>query len=325
MDRCRVFAPASVANLGPGFDVIGVAIDGLGDVVTATRSADGQVTIDRIHGDRTLPTETPRNTAGIAALEVRSMLGVTSGIRIELEKAVPSGSGLGSSATSAVAGAFAAHALFGGDLAPLDLLTAATRAEAVVSGAFFADNTAPSLLGGAQLVTSYDPFEVVALGVLPEASLVLVTPDLEVLTRGARALLPESVTMGEHIEHTGRACALVAGLARSDYLVFARAMRDDLVEPVRAGLIPGYHAVRDAAESAGADAFTIAGSGPTVLALTNDRSRARVIGDAMAAAFSGAGVRATVRCTTMSAEGARLIGEKSASREIRAQDPVPPR
>ena len=244
MDQVTAFAPASIANLGPGFDVLGVAIEGPGDTVVATKREESGVTITKIQGDDSLPTEADKNTAGVAARHVLELLNADSGVELELTKGVTGGSGLGSSATSAAAAAFATNALFDGELGKLELLIAATEGEVVASGDFFADNTAPSLLGGATLIQSYDPFQVVELGVIPDARLVLVTPRLTIITQDAREILPKRVRLKDAVANTGNAAAIAVALAVGEYELFATSLVDVVIEPARAKLITGFDDVK---------------------------------------------------------------------------------
>jgi len=178
MSWIKVFAPASIGNIGPGFDVLGLAIDSLGDTVHS-RKIDEGVIISEITGENNLPLEAEKNTAGIAALEVLKKIGEKGGVELKIEKGVPSGSGLGSSASSAVAGAFAANYLYGEKLSVKELINPATTAESFVSGGFFADNTAPSLLGGATLTRNKHPLDVVKLGSIDELIITNIFPASE--------------------------------------------------------------------------------------------------------------------------------------------------
>ena len=301
----RVFAPATVANLGAGFDVLGLAVTGLGDTVEAERLPNGLELTVKGGGD--LPAEVDKNTTGIAAMAALRRLGMPGGARLWLTKGLPNGSGLGSSAASAAAGAFAVNALYGHRLSPELLVECALEAEASVSGGRFADNVAPAVLGGCQLVRSTGPIDLVPLGSIPQARFVLVTPKVEVLTRQARAALPPSVPMTELVRHTADACGLTAAFLRADYALLARSIHDAIVEPVRARFIPHYDAVRAAALEAGAHAFSISGSGPTVFALTNDPDRAQIIRAAMVAAFAAGGCASRSAVSMIDPVGARQI------------------
>lgn len=301
----RVFAPATVANIGPGFDCLGVAVTGLGDIIEAEAISTG---VDlTIQNGNDLPSDPAKNTAGIAAAETLKRLGNPGGVRMKLIKGLPNGSGLGSSAASAAASASAVNELYGRRLSPAVMVACALEAEAAVSGGRFADNVAPAVLGGAILVRSLDPLDLVPLGTLPNIKIVLVTPRITVLTAHARMALPSHVALPDLVTHTADACGLVAAFLTGDAHLLFRSLRDDLIEPARARFIPGYAAVRTAAFEAGAEAFSISGSGPTVFAVTRHETAGQRIAEAMTAAFAAAGIEAEARIAAMDPLGARLI------------------
>jgi len=306
----RVYSPATIGNIGPGFDVLGLAVTGLGDIVEARRIPHG-VIIESLESPMPLPQDADKNTAGIAAREVLSLLGDPGGIALTLKKGLPSGSGLGSSAASAAAGAFAANALYG-KLSKEELILPATKAESVVSGGFFADNTAPSLLGGATLTRSTLPLDVTRIGSIADLRVILVTPDIIVLTKEARAILPKHVSLHNFVRNMANTALITAAFAKDDYALFARSLHDYVIEPVRATLIRGYDDVRKAALAAGADGMAISGSGPTVFAITDCEKKAPTIAGAMVAAFASNGVRSTSHIATVDSEGTRLLRSGSA-------------
>jgi len=309
MDRVVVSAPATIGNIGPGFDVLGLAVKGLVDTVEAVRTDSG-VTISAVDMSRPgadLSADADKNTAGIAARETLAILGIEGGVDLKLRKGLPLGSGLGSSAASAAAGAFAVNCLYGNELTKEELILPATRAEAEVSGGFFADNTAPSLLGGATLTRSCLPLDVTRIGSIQDLIIVLVTPDIVVLTKEARAILPPTVPMEDFVFNMANTSLITAAFAKNDYSLFARSLNDNVIEPVRAKLIKGFDDVKANALKAGADGVAISGSGPTVFAITNQRSRARFIEDAMVRTFQAHGVNADGVITEVDPEGAKIV------------------
>ena len=299
-----VYAPGSVSNLGPGFDCLGIAFTGRGDLVTARRTSAGGVRVAAVSDPR-IPTEARRNTAAIAASAVLARAGADGGLELTIEKGLPLAAGLGGSAASAVAGAVAADAVVGARLARMDLLAAALEAEAVVSGRH-PDNVAPSLLGGAVLVTSVDPLQVTPLRVHPDLGLVLVIPSYAVETVRARALLPADVPRGEAVRQGARLAALVLGLERGDGDLIRRSMLDRIAEPARAALYPGYPEARASALEAGALGAAISGAGPTVVALVN-AAYAQSVAAAMQAAYARVGIPATVHPGEVDGLGARVV------------------
>ena len=316
MNRVSVFAPASVANFGVGFDVLGAALDGPGDVVTARFSSTPGVRILGISGDGgRLPLDPRRNTAAVAAARVLaefggSRRGGTRGIELSLEKGLPLSSGLGSSAASAAAGAFAAGLLLGvTDRRKLLLL--ALKGEHAADGSWHGDNVFASLLGGIVLVPSSDPdgaLEPVLLRVPPRLRLILVHPALELPTRRARGVLPKTISMAAHTAHAGALARLVLALSSGD-LVAAGAclLADRLVDPSRLPLVPGGRAALDALLEAGAHGACLAGAGPALVALTEESADAARMGDAAVAAWKRAGVAARARVHRLDRRGARPV------------------
>jgi homoserine kinase len=288
--RLRIFAPATIANLGPGFDVLGLALSAPGDVVEAELSDRPGVEIVEITGDNgVLTKDLVRNVAGRAAADVLRRAGDARGMRLWLHKQMPLASGLGSSGASSAAGAVAANELLGRPLNQRDLLLSAMEGERAASGTPHADNVAPSVLGGIVLVRSYDPFEVLSLPVPPELRVVVVHPHCKVSTAEARTLVKNRGYSLDHIvPNLGNIAALVLALCRSDLALLGRSIDDRLIEPLRATLIPGFSTVKDAALSSGALGCSIAGSGPSVFAFAADDETARRIGAAMQAAFKSA-------------------------------------
>ena len=311
MESIEVIAPATIGNIGPGYDVLGLAVKHLGDRVKA-RKTDSGVSISAVTGQSQwseLSRNPDENTAGIAARETLKLLGEARGVDLEVHKGLPHGSGLGSSAASAAAAAFAVNELFGARLTKEELILPATMAEEEVSGGFFADNTAPALLGGATLTRSSLPLDVTRIGYIENLIIVLVTPDIVVLTREAREMLPTSVPMTDFIYNMANTSLITAAFSKNDYSLFARSLNDVVIEPIRSKLITGFDDVKANALKAGADGLAISGSGPTVFAITDTPSRARFIEDAMVRTFRAHGVISTSIITEVDPEGARLCDD----------------
>ncbi|CAN4080928.1 unnamed protein product [Withania somnifera] len=311
----KSFAPATIANLGPGFDFLGCAVDEIGDFVTIRVDPGvkpGQVSISDISGAGNKLSKNPLyNCAGIAAISVMKMLNVKSvGLSISLEKGLPLGSGLGSSAASAAAAAVAVNEIFGGTLSVDDLVLAGLESETKVSG-YHADNIAPSIMGGFVLIRSYDPLELIPLFFPGEKDLffVLVNPEFEAPTKKMRAALPPEVTMSHHIWNCSQAGALVAAILQGDSRGLGKALSSDkIVEPRRGPLIPGMEGVKKAALKAGAFGCTISGAGPTLVAVTDEEERGREIGERMVEAFMEEGqLKALAMVKKLDRVGARLV------------------
>jgi homoserine kinase len=307
MTWIKVFSPATIGNIGPGFDVLGLAVKHLGDVVEARKIDKPEVVITDIQSPMVLSKNAAENTAGIAAAEVLRILKIKTGVELKIRKGMPSGSGLGSSAASACAAAYATNYLYGNQLSQEELILPATKAEEFVSGDFFADNTAPCLLGGATLTRSSLPLDVTKIGSIANLSIVLVTPEIIVLTKEARDILPKQVNMRDFVFNMANSCLITAAFAKNDYSLFARSLNDKIVEPARANLIKGFYEVKQNALLAGADGMTISGSGPTVFAITDQPQKARFIEDAMLRTFQRHDIKAFSLITEVDNEGTRLM------------------
>jgi homoserine kinase len=308
LEKVKAYAPASIGNIGPGFDVLGMAIQGMGDIVEVRKRSAMGVRICGVAGTSwRLSSDPDKNTAGIAAARTLEMIGCEEGVELFLHKQIPPASGLGSSAASAVAAAYATNFLYGCPLDNYQLIHAATVAEACVSGGFFADNTATSLLGGATLTRSTSPLEVVPLGTIPEAWIVLVRPELEVLTRKARSILPRRIPLEGFVANLANSCAIVAAFLRQDLDLLSRSIDDRVIEPLRSKLIPGFLEAKEAAMGKGAKGVSLSGAGPSLFSITDDPNKARAIGEAMVNAFHKKGMKASFFLTQMEPQGARLL------------------
>lgn len=292
-ERIRVFAPATLSNLGPGFDVLGLALERPGDHVEAEWSDRPGVEIVEIAGDHgVLPTDPVRNVVGIAAAAALVALDRSgggshpAGVRLWLAKGMPLASGLGSSAASSVAGALAVSELGGGALDRDTLIACALEGERAVSGGIHADNVAPSVAGGLILIRSYEPFEILSLPVPDALRVAVVHPHTTVVTAEARRLVAERrFEIGQAVANLGQLGAMVTALHRGDLALLGRAVSDALVEPIRAPLVPGFGEVKQCALEGGALGCSLTGSGPSVFAFAASDDHARELADQMAACF----------------------------------------
>jgi homoserine kinase len=315
MRSVTVFAPATVANVGSAFDVLGFAVAAPGDTVTARRSEKPGVTISEIVGDNGVLSRDPhKNTAGVSVLAlIKHLEGqglsslATTGIDISLEKGLPIGSGLGSSSASTVAAVVAANEILGAPLSREELLPFAMEGERVACGAAHADNVAPALLGGFVLIRSYDPLDVVHLPTPSNAWVTVLSPHLELKTQDARKVLKRSVSLESAISQWGNVAALVAGIYQNDVRLMGRALEDKIVEPERAQLIPGYAAAKKAALEAGAAGCSISGSGPSLFALTESEAAANTVGLAMRNAFAALEIQSNVYVSQINSTGTSVI------------------
>jgi len=278
-DSVTVFAPATVANVGVGFDVLGFALDGIGDRVTVRRT-DGpaEVEVESIRGVVSdLPTDPRRNTASVALLALLDDVAPSHGFCVAVDKGIPLGSGMGGSAASAVGAVAAANRLLDRPLPMQRLLIHAAAGERAASGAPHADNVAPCLYGGMTAVVSPEPLEVVPIPVPEDLLCVLVHPHLRIETRDARSALRDQIGLAEHVAQSMKLSGFLAGCFRGDAGLAGRSTVDLIVEPQRARLIPGFFEAKAAALDNGALGFAIAGSGPSVFAWVTSEAAGRAI------------------------------------------------
>jgi homoserine kinase len=310
-DAVTAFAPGGVGNMGPGLDILGLALDGPGDTVRAEWVAStGLQILDPGHPE--LPRDPDQHTASLAARAVIARaggdLGRRTGIGLTVRKGLPLSGGQGGSAASAVAGAFAVNALLGEPLDRRSLIAACLEAEEKVSGRH-ADNIAPSLLGGIVLIRSLEPPDVVQLPVPPELCVVVIRPNQRLRTADARAVLPADISRPVALHQAAQVGAIIAALACADYELLGRAIDDRIAEPARAALLPGFREAKQAALAAGALGCSISGSGPSAFALVRGRGVGAEVGRAMAAAYATCGQSTEVRVAGIDREGARLVSE----------------
>lgn len=302
--RATAFAPASTSNLAVGFDILGHPVGPMGDRVTVVRSEEPGVRVAGVTGS--IPVDPALNTATIGVLRMLEDLRPGFGVEVHVRKGIPLGSGVGGSAASAVAGVVAANALLPAPLPQTELFRYALLGEAVASGAVHGDNVAPSLFGGLVLVRSAEPPDVVALPVPPSLRCVIALPCMRLDTRTARAVLPGAFPLQTVIEQTGNLAGVMAGLSTGDLSLVARSMRDVLVEPHRAALIPGFATVRGAAMAAGALSCSISGGGPALFAWCDGDDTAEAVRVAMLEGFARHGLPAEGWTAPVGGPGARV-------------------
>jgi len=308
MNEVRAFAPATVANVAAGFDVLGFALDSPGDELVATFSEKPGVTISRITGDDgRLPLDSHKNTAGVSVYALLKYLGETRGIDLRLEKKMPLGSGLGSSAASAVVAVVAVNELLGRPLSKRDLLPFALEGERIACGSAHADNAAPSLLGGFVLIRSYTPLDVIPLPTPEKLYATVIHPHIEIQTKDARGILKQQVSLSNAITQWGNTAGLVAGILMSDYGLISRSLQDVIVEPIRSILIPKFYELKKAALDAGALGCSISGSGPSLFALTDSRDTAQKVANAMTLVLDNIGIGSDVFISKVNQEGAKIL------------------
>jgi homoserine kinase len=313
MKSCAAAAPSSTANLGPGYDVFGLALDALEDTVKITKASgkDGRIDIT-MFSDMKIPAEAEFNSAGLVIKRMAKEFGISDNLKVEVRKGVPAGYGMGSSAASAAAAAVAFNRLYSLKIPKNKLVEYAAEGEIASAGAKHYDNVSASLLGGF-IVSSIRPDKQVPefIRIDPPRDLVLVVavPSIPVpakKTEVARSVLPKEVPLKSVVHNVSGASTIVAGFALKDVNVIARGVNDVIVEPARKHLIPGYDRVRSNALEAGALAVTISGAGPSMIAFLKTSKKAKKVAAAMAAGFKEAGVQCRA-FTCRPSNGSRVV------------------
>jgi homoserine kinase len=286
--QVRVFAPATVTNVGCGFDILGFALDWPGDEVILRLKKEPGITISNIHNDEgKLPLEAQKNTAGRSLSVFAQHLGLKEGIEIEIHKKMALGTGLGSSAASAVAAVFALNELLEKPLDKKSLLPFALVGEKISCGENApADNVAACLLGGFIVVRSTAPLDVFSIDYPENLHCTIIHPHIELKTADMRKIIRNQIYLSDAVQQWGNIAGLIAGLIKKDLALIARSLQDVIIEPVRSKLIPGFYEVKQAAMDAGALGSSISGSGPSIFALSDSEKKAQTAGEAMEKVFA---------------------------------------
>ncbi len=309
--KIKAFAPATVANVCCGFDVLGFAVDFPGDEVILTLNMSQEITLSKIVGDGgRLPLDATKNTAAVAVQSFLKSIGKQQGVEIELYKNLPLGSGMGSSAASGVAALVAINHLMGNPLTRGQLVVHAMEAERIACGSAHADNVAPCLMGGFVLVRDYNPLDVIKIPATKNLYATLVHPHIELKTSDSRRVLKPTVNLKDAIAQTGNIAGLMIGLTSEDYSLISRSLKDTIAEPIRSAFIPGFEQVREVAVKAGALGSGISGSGPTMFALSPDHALAEKVGEVMQLEFLKSNLKSEVYVSKVNQEGARILDEK---------------
>ena len=309
MKEIKVFAPATVANVVCGFDVLGFAVNEPGDEVVMRLVDKPGVRLLKITGDDgRLPLDSEKNTVSASVQHYLKHLNRPElGVEIELHKKMPIGSGLGSSSASTVAGLFAINQLLDNQLSAKELVPFAMKGEELACGYGHADNVAPALMGGFVLVRSYEPLDLIALPTPKNLFAAIVYPEVEVPTKDARQMIRSKVLLKDAVTQWGNVAGLVSGLFLNDLDLVGRSMKDVLVEPTRSILIPGFENLRALAMENGAVGFGISGSGPSVFALAKDEQSARKITDAQQKHLKKLNINSNAYVSSVNAEGPRVL------------------
>lgn len=307
MKTVKVFAPASVANMGCGFDIIGLALDEVGDTLEISMSEGDGLTISNLSGVP-LPDDIEKNVVTPVIRSFLARIGRKAQIDVKILKKIYPGSGIGSSAASSAAAAFCMNELFERPLSEKEVVLCAMEGENLASGGYHADNAAPALMGGIVLIRGYEPLDLIKIPAPENFYSAVIHPQIVVSTKEARAVLPKAVPMHDAITQWGNVGGLVAGLYTGDMGLIGRAMQDCVAEPYRKGFIPGFDALREKVLATGALAMNISGSGPSVFALCDSRAVAEKAAKIMEDHFSSMSIGSEVFAVKVSNKGARIAG-----------------
>lgn len=303
----KVFAPATVANVAVGYDVLGFAIEGIGDEVIVKKGTEKGLVIKTIRKNKGLSKELTKNTAGYAALRLLQSLGLEDEpIEMELIKNMEIGTGLGSSASSAVAGVYGVNKYLNDPYTKSEILRFATEGEEIADGSFHADNVAPSLLGGFIFIRDNEKLEWTKLPSPAGLKAVVIYPHVEVLTKDSRSILKDTVSLQNHIKQTGNLGTFIAGLFKSDLNLLKQSLEDVIIEPQRAQLIPHFYDIKNIALQENALGFSISGAGPSMFALCMNSFIAENIVEKAKAFYLDKSIECTCHISNINHEGAKL-------------------
>ena len=305
-----MFAPASVTNVSCGFDIMGYAIDWPGDEVVLKIKDKPGIRITKITGDGgRLPLDPKKNTAGLSLLALADHIGFKQGIEMELHKKMALGSGLGSSAASAVASVFALNEILEKPFTRKELLPFALEGEKLTCGGTpHADNVSACLMGGFIIVRSLDPMDVITINTPANLYSTIIHPHLEINTADTRKILRKQILLSDAVKQWGNVAGLVTGLTTGDYDLIGRSLHDVIIEPIRSILIPGFNDIKSAALEAGALGCSISGSGPSVFAFSKSKATAEKVGEEMKKVLKAIKVKGDLYISKINKKGPMVIG-----------------
>ena len=302
----KLFSPATVANVACGFDVLGLCLDTIGDEMVVRKVDEKGVRITKIEGFK-LPFETELNVAGVSALAMYQELQPDCGFEIEIKKNIKPGSGIGSSAASAVGSVYGINALLGSPLNKTQLTQFAIKGEALASGSEHADNIAPALFGGFTLVKSVNPLEILQIPSPDNLYVTIIHPQIEIKTAISRAILPKNVPLENAINQWANVGSFIHSLHTSDYPLMQRSLHDVIIEPHRSKLIPHYNEVKQQTLNAGALGTNISGSGPSIFSLCEGIENANKVRDVMRNIYSNTGIEFDVHVSKINTQGVKIL------------------
>ncbi|MBC62690.1 MAG: homoserine kinase [Zetaproteobacteria bacterium] len=313
----RAFAPGSVGNIAVGFDLLGFSVDQVGDTVQASlepggessnSSSNEQVTVEEVTGfSQGIPFEMKKNTAAFSVYKMLEDLNLSQEIYLKIEKGIPPGSGLGSSACSAVAAVVAVNQLLDEPLDEKILFEYALHGESLASGSYHGDNVGPSLLGGVVLSVLNHKTQVISLPYPERLYYVVVHPDFVLPTSKARAVLNENIALKDYVHQSGYLAQFITGLCLKDEFLIKESLKDNLFEPQRSKLIPGFDNMKELALDCGAFGFSISGAGPSVFSLTNSFEKADKIAACLKSYLLESGVKSQYFTGVIGGQGSKIF------------------
>ncbi len=310
MNEIKLFCPATIANLSCGFDVLGLCLDTVGDEMIVKKSVVKGIRITKLVG-ADLPLETEKNVAGVAALAILEGMQLDFGFEIEIYKNIKAGSGIGSSAASAAGAVVGINSLLGSPFSRKELVQFAMQGEKLACGNAHADNVAPALMGGFTLVRSYNPLDIIRIESPSEIFATVVHPQIELKTSDARSVLKQTVSLKSAIMQWGNVGGLIAGLYTQDYDLIGRSLHDEIIEPVRSMLIPGFDLIKQTALANGALGAGISGSGPSIFALSRGEATAQKIAKAMCDVYDQMQLPYEIHVSKVNGDGVRIISQNN--------------
>ncbi len=302
----KIFGPATVSNVGPGFDLMGFALEAPGDEMLIRTNGTGELVLVDESGCN-LPLDPAKNVAAVAASSLLDELKVRDGFDLVFTKKINPGSGVGSSAASCVAAVMGINELLGNPFETAALIPYAMEGEKIASGATHADNIAPALLGGITLIRSYDPLDIKHIPYPSDLWCTVIHPQLEIKTLESRKLIPREVPLKTALQQCGNLAGLVAGLATADYPLISRSITDVFAEPYRTQQLPDFDVLRKSALDSGSLGTGLSGSGPSVFSLCRGEDMAGSVGKVMRHHFTQRGIDAEIYVSKISEAGCKII------------------
>ncbi len=305
-DEIKVYGPATVSNVGPGFDLLGFALEGPGDELIVRRNGTAKLVLyDQT--EYNLPTDPEQNVAAVAVASMLRELHSYEGFDLVFTRKIPPGSGVGSSAASCVAAVMGLNELLGSPYDTADLIHFALEGENLASGSTHADNIAPALLGGICLIRGYDPLDIKHIPYPEELWCAVIHPHLEIKTAESRKLIPQTVPLETALKQCGNLAGLVAGLTTGDYPLIGRSVSDVFAEPYRTHQLPDFEALKDSALEAGSVGTGLSGSGPSVFSLCRGEEMASTVAEVMKTHFTDRGIDSRIYVSRISQAGCKIL------------------